>query len=108
MPRKGDIVIINFPFTNGSSSKLRPALALTDQIRSDIVLCQITSKQSNDSFAICLTNTDLSSGAIRHTSWIRINKIFTMDSGDVRKVIGSIDSSKRSEVQDKLNDLFGR
>jgi len=46
---KGDVVVIPFPFSDLSGSKKRPALVLADLPGNDILLCQITSQQTNDS-----------------------------------------------------------
>lgn len=40
---KGDIVLIAFPFTDLSGSKLRPAVVLA-QVADDITVCFITSR----------------------------------------------------------------
>ena len=47
---KGDVVVIPFPFSDLSGSKKRPALVLADLPGDDILLCQITSQQTKDSF----------------------------------------------------------
>ena len=39
----GEVVVVPFPFTDLSSSKVRPALILATSSRDDILLCQITS-----------------------------------------------------------------
>jgi hypothetical protein len=41
-PRAGGVVLIPFPFSDLSGSKLRPALVLADVSAGDWVLCQIT------------------------------------------------------------------
>ena len=50
---KGDIVVLNFPFTDLTGYKKRPALVVSTLSGNDFILCQITSKQSkNDEYAI--------------------------------------------------------
>jgi mRNA interferase MazF len=39
---KGDIVILQFPFSDLSSSKRRPALVVANPIGDDVILVQIT------------------------------------------------------------------
>ena len=38
----GDIVLSEFPFTSGASSKVRPTLVLFD-LTDDVIICRITS-----------------------------------------------------------------
>ena len=45
-------VIVHFPFSNLSQSKLRPAVVLAEAGRGDWLLCKITSKSCGDSRAI--------------------------------------------------------
>jgi mRNA interferase MazF len=40
----GQVVIVHFPFSDLSQSKLRPAVVLAEAGRGDWLLCQITSK----------------------------------------------------------------
>lgn len=51
-PVKGDVVVVSFPFSDLSNSKRRPALVLAVLEGADVVLCQITSKQTKDRYAI--------------------------------------------------------
>ncbi len=51
--KRGDIVLVSFPFTDLSSSKRRPALVVSpdsfNQTLQDIVLAAITSQGAEDS-----------------------------------------------------------
>ena len=51
---KGDVVVMPFPFSDLSDSKRRPALVLSDSQGDDVILCQITSKNTRDNSAIPL------------------------------------------------------
>lgn len=54
-PAAGAIVLVRFPFSDLSSSKLRPAVVLANAGRGDFILCQITSNPYADPQAIELT-----------------------------------------------------
>ena len=51
-PAIGTVVLVRFPFSDLTQSKLRPALVLADVGRDDYVLCQITSNPYADPAAI--------------------------------------------------------
>jgi hypothetical protein len=54
-PAKGAIVLVRFPFSDLSRTKLRPAVVLADAGRGDRVLCQVTSKPYGDPQRWCST-----------------------------------------------------
>ena len=70
---KGDIVIIPFPFSDLSGAKKRPALAISDMIGDDIVLCQITASRNDDN-SIKIIEDDCCEGSLPHTSYVRIKQ----------------------------------
>lgn len=77
-PLKGDIVVVNFPFTDLSGFSKRPALVLANLKGDDTILCQITTQQSRfDEYALTLEEIDFKDGKLSHQSYIRVNKIFT-------------------------------
>ncbi len=51
-PAVGEVVVVPFPFSDLTQSKVRPALCLTDAGRGDRVLCQITSQPYGDLLAL--------------------------------------------------------
>ena len=61
---KGDIVVLPFPFSDLSASKRRPALVLANLQGDDIILCQITSKNTKDNYAIALNSNDFVGGSL--------------------------------------------
>lgn len=58
-PSAGAVVLVTFPFSDLSETKLRPAVVLARASRSDWILCQITSKTYSDSRAVEITDDSL-------------------------------------------------
>ncbi|HEY1613462.1 MAG TPA: type II toxin-antitoxin system PemK/MazF family toxin [Rhizomicrobium sp.] len=73
----GQIVLLPFPFSDLSQSKLRPALLLAQGGKGDWISCQITSNRYTDPQAIELNDKDFSHGGLRRTSYARPAKLFT-------------------------------
>lgn len=99
--------MLPFPFSDLSGSKLRPALVLSDLSGDDIILCQITSQMSpKDVHAIALETSNFKSGALKVSSNIRPNRIFTADKNIIQKSIGVVEFSVFEKVVDALVDLL--
>ena len=76
-PSKGSVVLVRFPFSDLSQSKLRPAVVLASADRDDWILCQLTSKPYGDGSAIQITDADFETGGLRLVSYARPAKLFT-------------------------------
>lgn len=73
----GAVILLPFPFSDLSSTKLRPAIVLADSGRGDWILCQVTSKSYGDPTAVVLDQADLATGSLRLQSFARPDKLFT-------------------------------
>lgn len=76
-PAAGAVVLIPFPFSDLSLSKLRPAVVLASADRGDWVMCQVTSKPYGDQRAVEIAPRDFGSGGLRVVSYARPAKLFT-------------------------------
>jgi mRNA interferase MazF len=81
--KKGDIVIVKFPFSDLSNSKKRPALIISNEVvnqTGDYLLVQITSKEKTDYFSCAISEFDfISEKALPLKSNIRLHKIFLLN-----------------------------
>jgi mRNA interferase MazF len=101
---KGDIVLITFPFTDLSGSKLRPAVILTDTTI-DLTVCFITTQlewQEITDVQIVPT----SFNGLKKQSLIRVSKIATLDKTLAKGLLGRLTSSELSDLNDKLKTLL--
>ena len=103
---KGDIVVLNYPFSDLSGAKRRPALVIADLDGDDIILCQITSQAKTDRYAVKLQNGDFVDGKLNTQSVVRPNKIFTADSNIILYTACKISSEKTDTVIKAVMDIM--
>jgi mRNA interferase MazF len=102
---KGDVVIVPFPFSDLSSVKRRPALVITELDGDDIILCQITSKQIADKYALLIEDKDFETGTLKQASNVRPNRIFTADSSIILYSVGHLKPKKTNEIIEKIVEI---
>lgn len=102
----GTVVIVNFPFSDLSQSKLRPAVVLADAGRGDWILCQITSKPYGDPNAIELNDSSFTSGGLRVTSYARGGKLFTANADIIAAQAGSLRHESCKQIIDSVISLL--
>ncbi|MBF0229127.1 MAG: type II toxin-antitoxin system PemK/MazF family toxin [Desulfamplus sp.] len=84
------VVLVTFPFSDLSMTKLRPAVVLADSGKDDWVLCQITSKSYGDAKAIILTNENFENGSLKIISYVRPGKLFTANNTIMVTEVGKL------------------
>src|SRR5438093_1290202 len=100
--KRGDIVLVQFPFTDLSSSKRRPALVISpdtfnDQME-DVVVAAITSQLTSE-HAVTIDQSDCVDGMLPKVSIVKLAKVFTIHSTLVIKKLCALrDSDLRLEV----------
>ena len=102
----GQVVLATFPFSDLSSNKLRPCLVIGIADFNDILLCQITSKDYGSRKAVKLLKSDFSRGSLVVNSFIRPNKIATLDKARIKRELGTITESKHNEVKERLKAIL--
>ena len=104
---QGDLIGIPFPFSDMSTKKNRPVLVITtpDQ-RGDFMCLAITSVPTVQD-AISIDNTIMASGTLPKKSWIRYDKLFTLNTSAVIKCYGSIAEKIFRQVVGELCKFIG-
>ena len=103
---KGDIVVVPFPFSDLTNAKRRPAFVLSVLPGDDIILCQITSRDTKDEFAIKLKSTDFTEGSLPVESNIRPNRLFTADRNIILYKVGYVHQEKIDQVVNKTIEII--
>lgn len=102
----GQVVLATFPFSDLTSKKLRPCFIIGIAEFNDVVLCQITSQRYESKNAIALQQADFAEGSIVRESFIRPDKLATLDTKIIKQVLGLVTEAKLTEVKHVLKDLF--
>jgi mRNA interferase MazF len=105
-PLVGEVVVFPFPQTNLQSGKRRPALVVADLAGDDLVLCQITRKARSNGYSIPLVLSDFERGRLTVDSFIRANRLFTVEQSVILYAAGRIKEAKLQEVKSKIRQLF--
>ena len=105
-PVVGDVVVLPFPQTDLQAGKRRPALVVADLTGDDLILCQITSQSRRDSYSVPLTTGDFERGQLNLDSFIRSNRLFTVEQSVILYSAGKVKSAKLDDVRTKIRALF--
>ena len=105
-PPAGAVVLISFPFSDLSRSKLRPAVVLARVSRGDYVLCQVTSNPYADPKAVELTEDSFREGSLQRVSYARPGKLFTANAAVLEGQVGLSGEEVRSEIVSEVVDLL--
>lgn len=102
----GAVILVRFPFSDLSQTKLRPAVVLADAGRGDLILCQVTSKPYGDIRAIKLEDSSFSTGSLRVLSYARPGKLFTANRDLILSEVATLQSQSLKQVVDAVVNLL--
>lgn len=113
MLRRGEIVLVSFPFTDLSSRKVRPAVVLSPDPESiDILLAFISSVfqsetiQTSD-FVLNEDHPDFSTTGLKKTSVFKMNKLLTIERTLIKRRLGNVSPSIQNELDFRLKAAVG-
>ena len=107
------VVLVPFPFDDLSSSKVRPAVCLTDPIgpHRHVVLAFITSRVTIQPLATDLvldaTDIDFPSTGLRVTSTLQLHRLITATTSFIRRDFGQLSPALQVAVHERSRELFG-
>lgn len=104
--KQGDIVIINFPFTNFAESKIRPAVIISNETFNsgkNVILSAISTKQGSEIYSTTLKNSDLNTGQLNKDSYIKFSNILSIEKHLILKKVAELNEVKRNSIYKKIN-----
>jgi mRNA interferase MazF len=109
--KKGDIVLVPFPFTDLSTTKLRPAVVLwVEQAGNNVTVCFISSQDvanlSAEEFAIASTNSEFVGTGLKTDSKVRVSRIVTIERSLITRRIGQLGTNLLEQLNTCLKNTF--
>jgi mRNA interferase MazF len=106
----GDIVIVPFPYSDQITIERRPALVVSSsQFNSatpDVVLCGITSRLSDGTHRVSISDADLTQGRLVRPGQVVVSRIAVFLQTGIIKRCGTLNQTKMGEVKVELSRLF--
>lgn len=100
------VVLVWFPFSDLSQSKLRPAVVLADAGRDDSILCQVTSNPYGDPQAVELAAESFAEGSLNRVSYARPGKLFTAHRSLTTAQAGILQADKFNQLIDTVISIL--
>lgn len=102
--KKGDIVLLSFPFTDLKGKKVRPALILVVSELDVIVAFITTQLKWQNQFDLQLESDDLN--GLKKTSLLRLSKITTLDKDLILGKLGELDQICINQINNNILNLL--
>ncbi|MCK4325471.1 type II toxin-antitoxin system PemK/MazF family toxin [bacterium] len=111
--KPGDVILISYPFTDLSTTKVRPALVISsegyNQREDDVVVLPIThniSRMSEEDTCIQTTDEGFQETGLKGASAIRAGKIFTLQKDLAKSQLGGLCEELLGHVRRVLKKLL--
>ena len=114
--KRGDVVLVQFPFSDGSLGKMRPALVVQcDRNNNRLANTIIAMISTNLSLAglepaqylIDLNTVEGRRSGLVSTSVVKCENLFTIEQALVRRVIGNLSEASMARVDECLKASLG-
>ncbi len=108
---KGDIVLIPFPFTDLSATKLRPAVVLWVDLKGvDVTVCFISSQNvthlAPEEFTIEPSDPEFTNTGLKIASKVRVSRIATVERRFITRRIGKLGTNQVKQLNQIIITTF--
>jgi mRNA interferase MazF len=108
---RGDVVLVDYPFSDGTGSKVRPSLVVQadplNRLRADTILAIITSTHGGRATELLIDIAQEPGSGLRFNSSVQCDTLVTVDQSLVLRVLGSISASALKRIDGCLKAALG-
>ena len=104
--RRGEVVVVDWPFSDRTGSKLRPAVVvqadLLNGLIDDTVLVAVTSRSRLAGTEVLLDSTTENASGLSHRSYAVCNALLTLDQALVHHTLGVLSDAAMQAIADRI------
>lgn len=109
-PKKWDVILVRYPYTDGSTTKRRPgviaAVVINDFGGEDIIIAAITSTRGPRGIEVPVTHEELSITGLHSDSRILPGKLFTCAKSEIDSIIGRLGPKLLLELKNRMRAIL--
>ena len=109
--KRGDVVLVRFPFSDYSTTKLRPALIISVDNEKEVCVAFISSvipvELDKTDFLLTEEDDDFDQTRLKKDSVFKMNKIATLDKSTILGRLGTVSKRLEKELDQKLRIALG-
>jgi mRNA interferase MazF len=110
MLKRGDIVLVPFPFTDLSKEKVRPAVVMSAENDIDVSVAFISSiipeEPATVDFVLLESHPDFSVTGLKRASVFKMNKVLTLERSKILRRLGGVSPSIQKELDIRFKLAF--
>lgn len=104
--QRGDVVQVDFPYSEGEGAKSRPALVLAGpSAHGDYIVAMMSSQKQDD--GVLVDKPDFSSGGLKGASHVRVKRLYTVSGSTFSEKRGSLKPEAMKRVAAELCPAIG-
>ena len=109
--KRGDVVLVRFPFSDYSTGKLRPALIISANNEKEVCVAFISSvvpvELDKTDFLLTEEDDDFDQTRLKKDSVFKMNKIATLDKSTILGRLGTVSKRLEKELDGRLRIALG-
>ena len=104
--KAGDILLIPFPYTDLSASKVRPVFVIKDSVDEDLLIAPISTNLNREKHDYLILEEDYEGKFLPVPSCLRYEKLVTLSTALIIKKVTTLKRETTQKIQRKIADFI--
>lgn len=101
----GDLVLVTFPYTEGTRASNRPALVILDTGNADVLVARVTTQTHETPHDVSIA--EWQGSGLLAPSVVRLHKLATLEKSLIRRRLGHLQPADRQRISALMQQVYG-